>query len=165
MLSLVVGIISLSVFARLAFELTRPWFQREIQEHPKITASKRGGALILGGLALYLVLASLSDFTSRRMVIYDEGLRTATSSKVFADQIGEPFSVTWPIILKAGVSDQGNDASIKITVKGPHGKGVIFISGKKGTGGWNLTGLYLLPSLSGHYVNLLPSETTLPTPH
>jgi len=91
------------------------------------------------------------------MDIYTQAFQTAAASKVFMDKIGEPYTVKWPITLRAGVSDAGNDAAFAATVNGPHGKGILSASGEKDAGRWHLTHLYLEEPTTHRYVSLLPS--------
>ena len=124
--------------------LTGPW-PRGLNQ-PTMSSGKRAVMFLSAAAALYLLLACVSDFTARRMIVYGEAMQVVSHAKVFRDEVGEPFTVAWPIILSAGVTDAGNDAAFRAKVKGPRGKGVLVVVGSKGRAGWTLTRVDLVMS-------------------
>jgi hypothetical protein len=142
MIDWILGVVGLVVFVWIA--LTGPWLRRSNQR--AMSGAKRAVMIFAAGAALYLLLACVSDFTARRMVVYREAVQVASQSKVFGDEVGEPFTMSWPIVLRAGISDQGNDEAFRATAKGPRGKGALVAVGMKGSAGWTLTRLDLVKS-------------------
>ena len=139
-----------------AYVLMRRWHR--LGQPPK-SAIKLVAALLAFGGGIYLFITCVGDFTARRMDIYAMGLRTAGASKVFGDQIGEPYSVAWPITLSAEATDPDGKAAFRAKVEGPRGKGVLIAAAKKESRVWHLTQLGLIPSSTGQYVSLLPMQT------
>jgi|SRR5215472_3192526 len=158
MLNYLFGAAALLIFAWLAYEMTARWHRGG---RPPMSPIKRVIALVAFGGGIYVLLACLSDFTARRMDIYAEGLQRAATSKVFAEQIGEPYEVKWPIILRAEkeLSGPSGDAAFDAKVEGPHGRGHLIAAGKRVGGVWHLTQLDIVPSSSGKYLSLLPLQT------
>lgn len=121
--------------------------------------SRRWLALLAFAGGMYLLVTCIGDFAARRMDIYAMSFQKAAASKVFTDQIGEPYSVAWPITLSAEATDTDGKGAFRAKVKGPHGKGVLIAAGKKESRVWHLTQLGLIPSSTGQYVSLLPMQT------
>jgi hypothetical protein len=132
---------------------------RVASSKPRANAGKQALDGAGGVRGMYLLVTCISDYTARRMDVYTMSLRTAAESKVFADQIGEPYSVEWPISLSAEATDTDGNAAFRAKVKGPAGKGALVAAGKKENRVWRLTQLGLIPSSTRQYVSLLPMQT------
>src|SRR5580698_2222549 len=156
MVSYIFETIGLVVFVWLMYRMTRGWHR---PSRGPMRASRRWMALVAFAGGMYLLVTCISDYTARRMDVYTMSLRTAAESKVFADQIGEPYSVEWPISLSAEATDTDGNPAFRAKVKGPAGKGALVAAGKKENRVWRLTQLGLIPSSTRQYVSLLPMQT------
>lgn len=161
MLNYLIAAVVLIIFARSAYAMAGRWHRRG---RPPMSPRNRVIALLVFVGGMYLLVTSTMDFSARKLDIYAESLQRASTSSVFADAIGEPYEVSWPIRLNAEETNTDGKAAFDAKVNGPHGKGHLIAVGKKVNGVWHLIQLDIVPSSSGQYISLLPRQV-VPAAH
>ena len=112
--------------------------------------------LAIGGPILYGILTEVADYSSRKMIVYAEGLRAAQESSQVRESLGSDLRVGWPIDLNAEVSDQAGHAEMNIPLSGSLRQGTLHIEGVKAAGIWAIPTLYVLAK---------GSDTKIDIPH
>jgi hypothetical protein len=103
---------------------------------------------------LFGILTEVGDYTSRRMIVYVEGLRAAQVSAPVRDSLGNNLQVGWPIGLNAEVSDQTGHAEINVPLRGSLRSGKLHIEGEKASGVWHIPSLYVVTERSNMRIDI-----------
>ena len=108
----------------------------------------------VGGPVLGGILIEVSDYSSRRMFIYAEGLRAAQGSAQVRDSLGNNLRVGWPIKLNAVESDQTGHAEMNVPLQGSVRRGKLYIEGEKAGGVWHIPSLYVFAEESNTRIDI-----------
>lgn len=114
-------------------------------------------------LVLPILLAALgcglfegaSDWGAKRMDVYSQALDVAQGSSDVTEKIGPSLAVGWPVRLSRGLTDQGNDVEMEIPISGRISSGYIHVLGKKQSGVWMITNLYVTQRLASGVVTTI----------
>lgn len=112
--------------------------------------------VVVGGPILFAILTEVSDYSSRRMIVYAEGMKAAEDSPQVRGSLGSDLRVGWPIGLNAEVSDQTGHAEMDVPLRGSVSQGTLHIQGVKTGGVWTIQTLYALAK---------GSDTRIEIPH
>lgn len=116
------------------------------------------GAGCLGALVLVLVAAAgfayLLFGALRHSGVYQDALREARRSPAVREALGEPIEPGWFVTGNINVTPASGDAKLAIPLRGPRGRGMLYVEAVKRAGQWQMNLLDLAPS-TGARINLL----------
>lgn len=96
------------------------------------------GLLAAGGLAL-LVMGGM-----KRSEAFQHAMEAARASPEVEAALGEPVTSGWWLTGSFEVSGPTGEASMAIPVRGPEGRGTLYVEATKAAGRWSYTTLTLV---------------------
>jgi hypothetical protein len=111
--------------------------------------------IILAAPIVYFALAEDSDFESRRMQIFKDGVEAMNHSTRAIQTLGDPIRVGWPVDNNSVISAQSGHAELAVHVYGSSSKAKLYIDGVKSGGQWTITDVYLVQPETNTQISLM----------
>ena len=108
--------------------------------------------LIIGGAGF---LVSTVNERTRGASYYKEAMEIATSHPAVIERLGEPVSDSFFVTGSVSETPPGGEAELATTLKGPNGKGKLYIVADKSAGEWTLERLSFDPKDGSGRIELL----------
>ena len=95
--------------------------------------------MVCAGVGVVLLMSSV-----KRMEPYEVATKSVKANPEAIATLGEPIEVSWFVSGNFSFKgSQNGEASLKIPVSGPKGKGKVYVEGKKTDGTWTYGVLHL----------------------
>jgi hypothetical protein len=115
------------------------------------------GILAMSGFIASLLISIEREFKSS--TVYRSSVATARASPEILAMLGSPIDVKWFVSGKISQStDGGGEARLTMRLKGPRGRGRLWVQAQRRAGTWRFSALQFLPDGHNPTVDLLSDQ-------
>ncbi len=115
------------------------------------------GIVLLVGIGAIFYSILMHIFTSS--YAYREALLRVQNDQAIVASLGSPIESGYMILGEVNSTGPAGHAALEIPIRGPNGRGTIYVEANEHLGVWKLTGLIVEINQSGRRMDLLATDS------
>jgi hypothetical protein len=122
--------------------------------HPRILGIPKWKFYLVFASVIAVALFLFIEIVTRKMVIYQDGLKDVRSSAAVRLALGDDLHTGW--FVQSSMETQGDSghADMNLSIAGSRGKGRLYITGVEASGRWQIVDLYIIEEGSGARIEI-----------
>ncbi len=138
-------------------------YEASYGKSPEETPSQSGGSSSQKGLVIFILLLSIgiglaavlgSGLALRKTEPYTMAFEAAQRNPEVIQALGQPLAMGWPVTGELTLSGISGTVDLSGPIKGPNGRGTLFVAGRKENGVWTFYTLSVRDKRTGSLITI-----------